>query len=136
MHQDDVEDLGHHTTFDSWQLLEPSIALSLKKLRDVSFVNPLAGKDNDISSGVSNPKKHHDPVWINKQTDTIDLCLEGEVSEVRVMDVGVEDAYNFLLHPPFDDGKLHPPIIWNCRAYSEVINGRLLYVSLNEDLLL
>lgn len=136
MHQDHVENPGHHAIFGGRQLPKVGVALSLKKLRDVSFVNPLVGKDDDISNGASNPPKHNDPVWTDQHAYPVDIYLEGEASEVKVVDVGVEDAYDFLFHVPFDDDEFHPLIIWNSHAYREVAKARLLHISLNEDLLL
>ena len=53
-----------------------------------------------------------------------------------MVDVGVEDAYGFLLHLRFDDSELHPPIIWNRYVDCEVTEGCLLHKSLNENLLI
>lgn len=72
-------------------------------------------------------------VWVDNHFDPVHFYLEGETSEVSVVGVGVEDAYGFLLYLAFDDGDLHPPVIWNCCAYGEVAEGNLLHVSLNED---
>lgn len=55
VHKNNVEYPRHHATLSSWQFLKSGAAISLEKLRNMSFANPLVGKDSDVGGGANNP---------------------------------------------------------------------------------
>lgn len=77
----------------------------------MSFINPLIRKDNNARGGANNTQKQRHLIWVYQHPNPINFCLEWQVGEVGVVDVGEENLHRLLLHDAFDDSDLHPPVV-------------------------